>query len=161
MFSACLRWLVILACLTAVLAHPLQANDIPPEEAPATCSTKSLQIKVQVSGITAQGLLTVELYTPSATEFLRKGSRLKRVRVAATAGTRTLCFDIPKPGLYALAAYQDLDSDRKLARKWNQLPAEPFALSNGKVRALSFPKFEDAAFMVDATGAEIRMTLQR
>lgn len=161
MFPACVRWPVIMLCMTPLLATPLHAEDTPPLLAPATCSAKNLQIKVVISGVTAQGLLTVELYEPSETEFLRKGSRLSRVRVPATDGTQTICFDVPQPGPYAVAAYQDLDSNGKLARKLSQLPAEPFALSNGKVRFLRFPKFEDAAFMVEPTGAEIRMTLQR
>lgn len=159
--SSCFRRWLLPLCLAAALAAPAAAYDLQPQDAPAACGGSALQIRVTIRGVTAQGILTVELYRPSERDFLRKASRLKRVRVPAEIGSQTVCFDVPGPGRYALAAYHDLDADGKLARKLNMLPAEPFALSKGKVQLLRFPKFNDAAFEVGSSTADIRMTLQR
>lgn len=156
--------LAVLAAVLTLLAGTTQqarAFDIPAQDAPVACTTQRTQIRAVVSGVTAQGLLTVELYRPSEKDFLRKASRLKRVRVPATTGVQTVCFDLPGPGRYALAAYHDVDADGKLARRLNMLPAEPFALSKGRVEFLRFPKFEDAAIDVGPDGAEVRMSLQQ
>jgi uncharacterized protein (DUF2141 family) len=157
------RLAVLAAVLTLLTATAQQASafDIPPQDAPLACTKQRLQIRAVVADVTAQGLLTVELYRPSEKDFLRKASRIKRVRVPAMAGTQTVCFDVPAPGRYALAAYHDRDADGKLARRLNMLPAEPFALSRGRVEFLRFPKFEDAAIDVGPDGAEVRMTLQQ
>ncbi|VAW01757.1 hypothetical protein MNBD_ALPHA07-545 [hydrothermal vent metagenome] len=135
--------------------------DIRPYEAAATCGAQTLQIKVIVENVTAQGILTVELYRPSKRSFLKKASRLHRIRVPAKSGEQTVCFDIEQAGSYAVAVYQDIDADRRLKKKWNRMPAEPFALSNKKKLAFEMPKFDDAAFQVPATGTVIRIKLQR
>lgn len=156
--------LVLGAIALAMLAGPwplAHAFEIPPQDAPVACSQQQPQIRAVIAGVTAQGLLTVELYRPSERDFLRKASRIKRVRVPATDGTQTVCFDLPGAGRYALAAYHDRDGDGRLARRLNQMPAEPFALSRGRVEFLRFPRFEDAAVDVGAGGGTVRMTLQQ
>ncbi len=161
------RSLSILGLLGAIAmsgmsqAANAKALDIRPYEAPAPCGAQALQIKVIVENVTAQGILTVELYRPSKYSFLKKTSRLHRIRVPARTGKQEVCFNIDKPGAYAVAAYQDLDADRHLDKKWNRMPAEPFALSNKKKLAFEMPKFDDAAFQVPSTGTVIRIELQR
>mgnify|MGYP005844565293 CR=1 FL=1 len=135
--------------------------DIRPYEAPAQCGARSPQIYVTVDGVTPQGILTVELYRPSERDFLKKASRIHRIRVPAEQGSQTVCFDIESAGTYALAAYHDLDADRDLDRKWNMMPAEPFALSNDQELEFRMPRFEDAAFRVSDRGGVVRMTLQK
>ena len=114
-----------------------------------------------VENVTAQGILTVELYRPSENDFLKKASRLHRIRVPAEQGPQTVCFDVDGTGRYAIAAYQDLDADRDLDQKWNLMPAEPFALSSNKKLALRMPVFDDAAFEVPKQGVKIRIRLQK
>lgn len=137
------------------------ALDIRPHEAPAVCGAHQPQIAVTVAGVRPVGILTVELYRPSAGDFLRKASRLKRVRVPAGQAPQTVCFDVAAAGRYAVAAYHDVNANRDLDRKWNQLPDEPFALSGGKTLGLGMPRFEDAAFEAGAGGAAIRIELRR
>ena len=160
MVIAC-RHIIAAALALASGAAAAQELDIRPGEAPAECGSSALQVEATIHGVTAQGILTVELYEPSERDFLRKASRLKRVRVPAEEGAQTVCFDVPQPGEYALAAYHDIDADRELARKWNRLPAEPFALSNDEPLRLRMPRFEDAAFAVGEDGAAAAMTLQQ
>lgn len=157
---------VLLTCAAMAGAGGVSASagsdlDIRPHEAPAQCGARSPQIHVTVEGVTAQGILTVELYRPSEGDFLKKASRIHRIRVPAEQGPQTVCFDIERGGSYALAAYQDMDGDRALARKWNMMPAEPFALSNDQPLEFRMPRFEDAAFQVSDRGGVVRMTLQK
>ncbi|GAW33332.1 hypothetical protein RA2_00368 [Roseovarius sp. A-2] len=148
--------------LTAPGAAPASDKlDIRPHEAPATCGARAPQIRVVVENVTAQGILTVELYQPSEKDFLKKASRLHRIRVPAEQGPQTVCFDVDSAGRYAIAAYQDLDADRDLDQKWNMMPAEPFALSSNKKLALRMPVFDDAAFEVPKQGVKIRIRLQK
>lgn len=135
--------------------------DIRPHEAPATCGSQTPQLEVVVTGVEAKGILTVELYKPSKNDFLRKASRIQRVRVPAEANSQTVCFNLKSAGMYALAAYHDINADRDLARKWNMLPAEPFALSNNQPLRLRMPRFEDAAFSASQETTRIRLELKQ
>ncbi len=135
--------------------------DIRPYEASAECGASPQQIEVTVTGVRPYGILTVELYEPSKRDFLKKASRLHRIRVPAESGQQTVCFDIPGAGTYAVAAYHDEDADRDLDQKWNRMPAEPFALSNKSELKFGFPKFEDAAFDAGPSGTAIVLDLQK
>lgn len=154
--------LVATATVPAVSAAAQSgALDIRPHEAPAVCGAHEPQIAVTVAGVRPGGILTVELYHPSARDFLRKASRLQRVRVPAGAAPQTVCFDIDGAGRFAVAAYHDINANRDLDRKWNRLPDEPFALSGGGRPGFAMPTFEDAAFEAGAKGAAIRIELRR
>lgn len=158
--------IVLLTCGAIAVAGGASASagadlDIRPHEAAAECGARSPQIHVTVEGVTPQGILTVELYRPSERDFLKKASRIHRIRVPAERGPQTVCFDIDGAGTYALAAYQDLDADRDLDQKWNMMPAEPFALSNDQKLEFRMPRFEDAAFRVSERGGVVTLTLQR
>ncbi|PWE34022.1 hypothetical protein DDZ14_02345 [Maritimibacter sp. 55A14] len=151
----------LLFLIAAAGAAPAQAKlDIRPYEAGAECGAHAPQLYVTVSGVTPQGILAVELYRPSKKDFLRKASRIHRIRVPAGSGEQTVCFDLPGAGVYALAAYHDVDADRDLDQRWNGMPAEPFALSNNEPLKFGFPKFEDAAFRVGENGGVVRLELQ-
>ena len=147
-------------CQTAA-AQTLSILNISEDEGGAVCGSRSPQIEVLVTGVREEGILTVELYKPSEGDFLRKASRLKRIRVPAENGSQTVCFNVEAPGSYALAAYHDQDGDRKLARQWNMLPAEPFALSNNQTLKLRMPQFEDAAFAVGDQRTVVRLDLRK
>lgn len=145
----------------ANLADARPKLDIRPHEVPAVCGSHSPQIEVLVTGVEAKGILTVELYRPSKNDFLRKSSRIQRVRVPAENDSQTVCFNLTATGKYALAAYHDVDADRDLARKWNMLPAEPFALSNNQPLRLRMPSFEDASFSAGEDTTRVRLELKR
>ncbi|WP_084399840.1 DUF2141 domain-containing protein [Henriciella aquimarina] len=150
---------LVLAQVSAI-GTPAPSLDIRPYEKSAECGASDMQIEVVVNGVTPVGILTVELYTPSKRDFLKKESRLHRIRVPAGEDHQTVCFDIPEPGRYALAAYHDKDADRDLDQKWNRMPAEPFALSSHKKLGFGFPKFEDSAFDVGANGKHVVLDLR-
>lgn len=145
----------------AAAAQTLNVLNIGPNEAGATCGARVPQLEVTVTGVRAEGILTVELYRPSEKDFLKKASRVKRIRVPAEDGSQKVCFDLAGPGQYALAAYHDEDGDRKLARHWNRMPAEPFALSNNQKLKMRVPKFEEAAFTAGEQTTSIRLELRK
>lgn len=156
----------VLMLMLAVFCQPVSAQslnvlNIRADEAGAVCGDRAPQIEVLVAGASATGILTVELYGPSERDFLKKASRLKRVRVPAEDGTQKVCFDLPASGVYAVAAYHDVDGDRELDRQWNMLPAEPFALSNNRKLKLRMPKFDEAAFKAGDETTTIRLELRK
>lgn len=148
------------ALVASAAADGADELDIRDHEAAAECGAQSPQIEVTIANSTGEGIMTVELYEPSERHFLKKESRLHRIRVPAEEGEQTVCFDIPGPGTYAVAAYQDVDADRDLDQKWNRMPDEPFALSSNEPLRFGFPRFEESAFEVGPQGTSIRMELQ-
>ena len=133
--------------------------DIRPEEAAAICGAQTLQVEVTVTNTTAQGILAVELYEENEPDFLTSRARLHRIRVPAEENQTTVCFDVPAPGVYAVATYHDLDADRRFDRRLF-LPAEPFGLSNNPRLRLRKPRFEEAAFTVGEAGASLSIALR-
>ncbi|MFH1516435.1 MAG: DUF2141 domain-containing protein, partial [Pseudomonadota bacterium] len=66
-------WLFSLLVLpAAAMGDAGQDLDIRPHEAAAVCGSHAPQIQVDVAGVKAGGILTVELSAPSARDFLRK-----------------------------------------------------------------------------------------
>jgi len=140
-------------------ASTAQALDIRPHEAPAVCEPGKTQVSVTVTGVTPKGILAVELYRPSDKDFLKKASRVHRIRVPAAADRQTVCFDVPSAGTYAVATYHDKNGDRDLAQKWNKMPKEPFGLSTNQKLKFGIPSFYDAAFEVPEGGKAITIAL--
>jgi len=133
--------------------------DIRDYEAAAVCSPGTGQVQVTVQGVTAGGILAVELYRPSKRHFLKKKSRIHRIRVAAENGPQTVCFDAQPPGRYAVATYHDKNGNRDLDQKINFMPKEPFGLSTNPKLRWGMPKFDEADFEVPEEGAEITIQL--
>jgi uncharacterized protein (DUF2141 family) len=134
--------------------------DLRPEDVPNACDATVPQIRVTVNGVSATGILAVEVYNDDTKNFLSKEGRIKRVRVAAVEGRQTVCVNVPGAGIYAVASYHDLDADRKLDRRWNFLPKEPFALSNDPKLKLRKPRHREAAFTAGRLGADITVNLR-
>ena len=151
-FTICLLFMSL-----AIAKEPL---DIRSYEAADPCKPEIAQVRVTVNGVGSGGILSVELYH-DADNFLNKKGRTKRIRIPASESQHTVCFDLEKQGTYAVAAYHDVDGNRKLNKKWNMMPKEPFGLSNNPEQHFGFPKFSDAAFITDALGANITVDLQK
>ncbi len=64
-----------------------------------------------------------------------------------TGPTAVLTFANVPPGVYAVAAFEDLNGNGVLDRSRNGLPLEPYGFSNGAGRR-STPRFEQAAVSV-------------
>ena len=138
------------------VVHPtleLYAHD-----ASDVCDATTLQIRVTAQNIYPKGILKLEIYA-SEDGFLFKKGRLKKVRVEAKQSPMQICMNVKKPGTYAVAGYHDLDGNRKLKKKWDFSPKEPYGLSNNPAyKSLRMPKFSEAAFQVGETGADIEIS---
>jgi uncharacterized protein (DUF2141 family) len=118
-----------------------------PVAAAATCEAAGASVLVRVNGVrSSQGFVEAVLYGDQPEDFLKKGKRLARLRVAAREGRVDLCLPAPGPGVYAVAVYHDEDGDRKLGRSWLGLPTEGYALSNNPPPAWRWPRHADSAF---------------
>lgn len=135
------------------------ALELYPRDASDPCVPGSLQIRVTINGVKKEGIMKLELYNGDD-GFLSKKGRLRSIRDAAEDGPQMMCVDVPETGVYAIAAYHDRDGNRKLKKKWNFTPREPYALSNNPdIQELRMPKFSEAAFDVSVVGADITLNL--
>ena len=155
--------LALPAC--AAIANPadeagFEVLDLRPEDKADICDRTVPQVRTTVNGVQGYGILLVELYGDDADNFLSREGRLRRVRVAAEDGPQTVCINIDQAGTYAVATYHDQDADRKLDKKWNRLPKEPFALSNDPKLKLRKPRLSEAAFVAGDMGADITVNLR-
>ena len=149
--------LAALALAPAALAE--SELDIRDYEAASICEPGTGQVQVTVEGVTARGILAVELYHPSKRDFLRKKSRIHRIRVAAEEGPQTVCFEPQAPGRYAVATYHDENANRDLDQKINLMPKEPFGLSTNPKLRWGIPKFDEADFEMPEEGIAITIRL--
>ncbi len=135
---------------------PIYERDLPDQ-----CIPGAQQIRVTIKDATHVGMVKLELYSDAKPkDFLEKDGRLRRIRVPAQDEPISLCINVDKPGRYAIAGYHDLDADRRLDKKWNFKPKEPYGLSNNpKFKTARKPDFDEAAFDVGPAGADIDFIL--
>ncbi len=154
---------IMIFALTSTLSARSQAAqllDIRPHEAADECNAEISQIRVTVNGVAYGGMLTVGLYDDPH-HFLVKQGRKRRIRIPATEEQHIVCVTLDKHGTYAVAAYHDQDADRKLKRRGNMLPGEPFGLSNNPEPVVGMPRFSDSAFTTKGLGADIIINLNQ
>lgn len=133
--------------------------ELGPEDFSDRCVSGSQQVRVTVIGVTAQGIMKLELYNQED-GFLSKSARLRSIRDAAQKGPQKMCVNVPEPGFYAMAGYHDLDGNRKLKKKWDFTPREPYGLSmNPEIKSRRIPKWEEVAFYVGPEGTDIDFKL--
>ena len=149
----------IFSLSVSAFAHASEKLDIRPYEAADQCEADIAQIRVTVNNVGSGGILSVELYH-DPDNFLNKKGRTRRIRIPATEELHKVCFNIEQQGVYAVAAYHDVDGNRKLKKRWNMMPKEPFGLSRNPKLKFGFPKFSNSAFTTDSLGADITINLQ-
>jgi uncharacterized protein (DUF2141 family) len=152
--------LLALSLLSPIATHADETLNIRPQEAPDACNARSAQVRITVNNMKAGGVLNVELYD-DPDNFLFKKGRKRKVRIPAADGQQKVCMNLEQPGPYAVAVYHDIDANRKLKKRWNLLPEEPFGLSNNPKQQTGFPKFSDSAFTTGKLGADIVIDLQQ
>ena len=92
-------------------------------------------------------------------EDFPKENRQYRLVVRRVEGKVFTCSfrDLPA-GDYALAVFQDIDSDGKIDKNMIGIPKEPYGFSNNIKPRLSAPPFEKAKFRLD-TDKTLTITL--
>lgn len=122
------------------------------------CRAERTQVRVVVNGVSAKGILKLELFGEK--DFMKRSGKLRRIRVPADDQPMLVCIDVPQPGDYAVVGYHDIDGDRRLDKKWNFKPKEPYGLSNNpKIESLRLPKWEETRFPVPVGGRDIVINL--
>lgn len=155
------RFMSLILIAISPLAFAQSDLDIRDYEAAAACVPGTGQVQVTVEGVTAGGILAVELYRPSKRDFLRKRSRIHRIRVMAEQGPQTVCFATQPPGRYAVATYHDKNGNRDLDKNFNFTPKEPFGLSTNPKLRWGIPRFDEADFELSANGTAITIQLMK
>ncbi len=123
-----------------------------------TCVPGALQIRVNVHNVTPVGILKLELFGEE--NFMKKKGKLRRIRVPAAESPQKVCINLPYPGSYAVVSYHDKDGDRRLDKKWNFKPKEPYGLSNNpEIKSLRLPKYSETGFDVPMEGVDIDINL--
>lgn len=122
------------------------------------CVYNGLQIRVTVTGVTAKGMVKLELFGEE--NFLKSKGKLRKIRVPAEEGSQLVCINVPRPGSYAVVGYHDRDGNRKLKKAWNFKPLEPYGLSNNpKIKSLRLPKYSETGFDVPLNGVDITIKM--
>jgi uncharacterized protein (DUF2141 family) len=108
--------------------------------------------------ITREGEISTGVFTR---EEQMPRAPVERVSAAASSRVVQLRMTDLEPGTYALALYQDVNDDGKLATDMHGKPLEPWGLSNN-VRLVDqrAPTFDEAKFVLPPEGARIVIDLQ-
>lgn len=164
--NANLRYIFFGLCLALLTLSPSHASDrdedgleLGPEDYSDSCVPNGLQIRATVMGVSEVGIMKLELYN-SDDGFLSKKGRMRSIRDRALDAPMVMCINVPEPGTYAVAGYHDIDGNRKLKKKWDFTPREPYGLSNNpEIKSRRIPKWDEVSFEVPATGADITINL--
>lgn len=128
----------------------------------AACRQMPYSIMIHLKNVRDdRGTITVDLHGDDPDLFLKSGAKLSRTRIPATAGDMDICLPVEKPGVYAVALYQDRDSDQKLDKNFIGIPSEPFGVSRDAPIRMAPPKHREAAFEVAGPLTPVIVTLGR
>jgi uncharacterized protein (DUF2141 family) len=113
--------------------------------------TTTASLTVDVKGLTKKGILYVGLYKPD-NQFAELSDSFKTVALTITTQTEIVATfpDLPL-GDYAIAIYQDVNSNKKLDTNLFGYPKEPFGFSNNIKPKLSAPGFADCRITLNGS----------
>lgn len=121
----------------------------------------TVDLKVDLSTTAAaKGKIYLALYD-SPEDFSAKKSR-KELTVSlgqATQGLSAVLSDLPS-GKYVVAAFHDLDGDRKLDRNFFGIPTEPYGFSREPASKWKAPGWADIATQIDPDNHDIQLVLK-
>lgn len=112
-----------------------------------TNSSNSNAIRVTVVGLHSNdGEVYCALYS-SADGFPDGFTKAAKKTTAKITNEQAVCeFSAVAPGVYAISAYQDENSNGKLDRNFMGMPKEGVGASNDAKASFGPPKFDDARF---------------
>ena len=117
---------------------------------PGSAAAGDFEITVKVSNIReASGRIAVGLFNHPET-FPDMGRQYKGAFVDISDAAVTHTFTGIPSGTYAIAVYHDINDNRKLDTNFMKIPREPYGFSQGVKPRFGPPKFDDAAFVVNA-----------
>jgi uncharacterized protein (DUF2141 family) len=148
---------VIALALAAAVSAPAAAqyrNRIAND--PANCRSGSA-VSVRINGITpGHGILRVQLYRGTASDWLQKGRWINRIEVPVHGASATVCMPAPGPGTYGIAVRHDVNGNGA-----TDLRTDGGGMSNNpsiSILNLGKPSYDKVAFKV---GSEVKsITIQ-
>jgi len=116
----------------------------------------SNQITIDIDKITnPQGYVMVAVYNSEDDFLTERVFYRKRVKVKRK-GTESFRMFLP-PGEYAVAVYQDINSDRVLNKTIFGIPKEPYGFSGDPYIRFGAPNWSETSFRIDK---DVRIRIQ-
>ena len=122
-------------------------------------STKPLTVVIE-NLASASAPVEVSIYG-TENKFPSPKDQLKTFRFTPTDTTLTAELKGIGHGSYAIAAYQDLDSDGKISTNILGVPKDPYGFSNNYRPKLKAPSFDDCSFDYDESNNTITIRMIR
>jgi uncharacterized protein (DUF2141 family) len=143
--------LLVAACAPRTARPPVAGT---PDE------TGTALLTVRLVGMQEDGAeVAVALYD-SADSFADRSGALAKGWIRPREGAATWTVGALRPGEYAVAAYHDLNGNRRLDRSALGAPSEPYGFSNNARATFGPPKFAKASFRIDTDALTIEITLR-
>ena len=119
-----------------------------------------LRLRIAAEGVkSTKGNITFTIYADDERQFLAKGGKFARQRIAARTPRTEACFQLPAAPHYAVAVYHDANGDRDFNRNLLGLPAEGYGFSRDPESLIGLPKLEQVRFPTLA-GADTAVTIR-
>lgn len=106
-------------------------------------------LTVTFTGLEPRGAVNFVLVN-SAEAYGDKAAPVAADRIAVTGDTASKTFEGLAPGRYAVKAFHDVNGDGKMGTNPFGIPTEPYGFSNNAKAAMGPPKWDEAAFQVNA-----------
>jgi uncharacterized protein (DUF2141 family) len=121
---------------------------------------QNAKIRIEFSGINQiKGEMMIALYN-NGNGFPGNGALAYQTKSFAITNTNPIVeFNSIPYGTYAVAYYQDLNSNRKLDTNWLGIPTEPYGFSNNVTATFAPPDFKAAAFEVKTEVVTLKLKL--
>lgn len=111
-----------------------------------------LTLTVKVEGLkTAKGVVRAALHNSADAFPMKEDKAVKKVEAKIENGGATVVFTGLDAGTYAVALYQDENSNGKLDANFLGIPKEPAGVSNNPKARMGPPRFGDAKFELKAS----------
>ncbi len=119
---------------------------------------QSGQVDVTVTNIKVKkgGIVKIGIYEKEG--FPTVGKEIKGTDVVVEKGVVTITIEDIPAGTYAIAVFQDKDSDGKLDSNLFGAPTEPYGFSNNIYGMFGPPDFEEVSFIVE-DGKTVSLTI--
>lgn len=112
-------------------------------------------ITVTIPTKSDEGTINLGLYTE---DIFMKAAPAKSMHVQIKEGKAVAIFENVEPGIYAIALYQDKNSNNTMDFQPNGMPSEPYGTSNN-IMSYGPPQWSDAKFIVEDQPIEMEIRL--
>lgn len=130
---------------------------------PGGCVAAADAVQAEVALLDVRGTggdLVITVYGDRPEDFLAKGTKLAKLKLAPRAGTVTGCLALPREGVFALTAFHDEDGDGRLSRGMIGLPIEGYGFPHDPRLILGPPSFAAVAIEFHRGITPVPMTIK-